>query len=293
MASTPERSRSLSRRAFLRWALGVPLAAAAAAAGGVGYAYGIEPDWLAVERIALAVPGLSPALDGLKIAHLSDLHGGPYTGQREVRAAVEAAMGLSPDLVVLTGDYVLHSAGYAAPCARELAALQAPLGVYAIPGNHDYWTDIEVVTAELHATGLTLLQNEARRLAIDGQALWLVGLDDVWERHHDLDAALAGIPQGEPVLLLVHEPDFADEAARAPHSIFLQLSGHSHGGQVNLPLVGRPVLPWLGRRYPAGLAKVPGSGLQVYTSRGVGLIAPPVRFNCRPEVALITLERET
>ncbi len=282
--------RHLSRRTFLRWALGLPLGAAAAAAGGVGYAYGLEPDWLAVERVVVHVPDLPPALEGLTIGHLSDLHWGPYTGWREVRAAVEKTNALSPDLIVLTGDYVLYSAGYAAPCAGELAALRAPLGVYAVPGNHDYWTDIEVVTAQLRAAGLTLLRNRSRRLEVGGVPLWLAGLDDVWEQHHDLDAALAGVPLDEPVLLLVHEPDFADEAACASHRILLQLSGHSHGGQVNLPLLGRPILPWLGQKYPAGLQSVSGSRLQVYTNRGVGLIAPPLRFNCRPEVAVLKLK---
>ncbi len=285
--------RGLSRRAFLRWALGVPLGVAAAAAGSVGYAYGVEPDWLTDERVTVRVPDLPSALKGLTIGHLSDLHWGPYTGQREVRAAVERINALSPDLIVLTGDYVLYSAGYAAPCAGELAALRAPLGIYAIPGNHDYWTDIGEVTAQLRAAGLTLLRNSAQRLEVGGIPLWLVGVDDVWEQHHDLAAALAGVPRDDPVLLLVHEPDLADEVARVPHRILLQLSGHSHGGQVNLPLLGRPVLPWLGQKYPAGLQSVPGSRLQVYTNRGIGLIAPPLRFNCRPEVALLTLAVDT
>jgi hypothetical protein len=237
------------------------------------------------------VPDLSPALAGLRIAHLSDLHWGPYTGQQEIGAAVERANALSPDLIVLTGDYVLWSADYAAACARELAALQAPLGVFAVPGNHDYWTDIDVVTARLRAAGATVLRNSAHWLGASGVPLWLVGIDDVSEQHHDLDAALAQVPPGEPTLLMVHEPDLADEVARLPHRILLQLSGHSHGGQVNLPLFGPLVLPWLGRKYPAGLQAVPGSALRVYTNRGVGLIPPPVRFNCRPEIALLTLSR--
>jgi predicted MPP superfamily phosphohydrolase len=237
------------------------------------------------------VSGLPPALNDLTIAHLSDLHWGIYTDQSKVRAAVEKANELSPDLIVLTGDYVLHSAEYAAPCARELAALRAPLGVFAIPGNHDYWTDIDVVMAELSNAGLTLLRNTSQRLDVAGAPLWLAGVDDVWERHHDLSATLAGVPEDEPVLLLVHEPDFADEAARAPHRILLQLSGHSHGGQVNIPFLGPPVLPWLGQKYPAGLYTAPNSTLQVYTNRGIGVIAPPVRFNCRPEIALLTLVR--
>ena len=282
-----------SRRAFLRLTLGAGLATAAAGAGGVVYAFALEPDWLVVERVMVPLPDLPPALDGLRVVHLSDLHWGPYTGQREIRAAVETANALAPNLILLTGDYVHRSAGYAEPCARELAALNAPLGVFCIPGNHDYWTDIDVVTAQLGAAGLSLLRNSSHRLEVSGTPLWLVGVDDVWERHHDLDAALVDVPPGEPVLLLVHEPDFADQAARSPHRILLQLSGHSHGGQVNLPLLGRPILPWLGRNYPAGLQAVPGSTLQVYTNRGIGVITPPVRFNCRPEVALLTLVRAT
>jgi predicted MPP superfamily phosphohydrolase len=286
-------ARQVTRRTFLRWTAGAALTTATAGLGSVGYAFAVEPDWLAVERVTVGVPAeyLPPALDGLTVAHLSDFHWGPYTGQRQVRAAVEATNALSADLIVLTGDYVLSSAVYAAPCARELAALRAPLGVFAIPGNHDYWTDIGVVTAQLRAAGLTLLRNAAQRLEVAGTPLWLVGVDDVWEQHDDLDAALAGVPHGEPVLLLVHEPDFADQAARSSHRIFLQLSGHSHGGQVNLPFYGPPVLPWLGQKYPAGLQTVPGSALQVYTSRGIGVIAPPLRFNCRPEVARLTLAR--
>jgi predicted MPP superfamily phosphohydrolase len=280
-----------SRRRFLRWLLGGGLGVAATGAGGLAYATAVEPGWLDVERVTVRVAELPPALDGMRIAQLSDLHWGPYTGQREVRTAVEMANAFAPDLVVLTGDYVLYSAEYAAPCARELAALEAPLGVIAIPGNHDYWTDINEVMAQLRAVGLHLLRNTALRLDVGGSPLWLAGLDDVWEKQHDLEAALAQVPRSEPVVLLAHEPDFADQAARSSHRILLQLSGHSHGGQVNLPLLGRPILPWLGRVYPAGLQRVSETSLQVYTNRGVGLIAPPVRFGCRPEVTHLTLAR--
>jgi predicted MPP superfamily phosphohydrolase len=279
-----------TRRTFLRWMVGASVVGCAGAAG-VAYAWALEPDWLVLERVVVRVPGLPPTLDGLRMAQLSDLHWGPYTGRQEIRAAVERANSLSPDLILLTGDYVLYSADYAEPCARELADLRAPLGVFAVPGNHDYWTDIDVVIFHLKAAGLSLLQNSSHRLEIEGASLWLVGVDDVWEQRHNLDAALADVPLGKPVLLLVHEPDVAEQVAQSPHRILLQLSGHSHGGQVNLPLLGRPALPWLGQKYPAGLQAVPGSMLQVYTNRGIGVIAPPVRFNCRPEVALLTLTR--
>jgi predicted MPP superfamily phosphohydrolase len=288
--STGERPPAgVSRRRFLSWALGAGLVLSAAATATAGYALALEPDWLQVKRIPVPLPGLPPALDGLTVAHLTDLHWGVYTGLRQVRAAVAAANALRPDLAVLTGDYVLGSAVYAEPCAAELAALRAPLGVYAVAGNHDYWTDIATVSGALAAAGLPLMRNETRRLEVGTAALWLAGVDDVFERHDDLDAALAPVPQGDPVLLLVHEPDFAERAALAPWSILLQLSGHSHCGQVCLPLVGRPILPWLGRLYPAGLQTVPGTGLQVYTNCGVGVVDPPVRLNCRPEVALLTL----
>ncbi len=254
------------------------------------YAVTCEPGWLELEHVAVPIRGLPSALEGLKIAHLSDLHFGPYTGKERVRAAVEAALALDADLVLVTGDYVLRSEEYAEPCARELVALQAPLGVYAVPGNHDYWTNIDEVAAQISGAGLRLLRNSSKLLTIGGAPLWIVGVDDVWEGHHDLDRALADVPLDEPVLLLVHEPDFADRVAQVAHWVLLQLSGHSHGGQVNLPLLGRPALPWLGRKYPVGLQSVVGSELQVYTNRGVGLIAPPVRFNCRPEVTLLTLK---
>jgi predicted MPP superfamily phosphohydrolase len=284
----------LTRRRFLQATLAAGLAAAAGA-GGLGYAFVWEPRWLAVEQHNVRVDGgrFPSALAGLKVGHLSDLHCGPFTGREDVRAAVETANALAPDLIVVTGDFVLRSEEYAAPCARELSALRAPLGVFAIPGNHDYWTDIRTVLNELRNVGLTVLRNSAYRIEAHGAPLWVVGVDDVWERHDDLGAGLAGVPTDEPVLLLVHEPDFADQAARAPHCIFLQLSGHSHGGQVHLPLLGRPILPWLGRKYPTGLQEVPDSDLQVYTSRGIGVIEPPVRVNCRPEVAVLTLDRGT
>jgi hypothetical protein len=279
----------MSRRGLLRSMAGIGLATVACGVGGTAYAIALEPDWLAVEQVTVDIPDLPSDLVGLKIAHLSDLHWGPFTGQEEIGIAVDKANALSPDLVVLTGDYVLYSADYALPCARELAALRAPLGVFAVPGNHDYWTDVDAVTARLRAAGVTLLRNATFWLGKGGVPLWLAGIDDVTERQHDLRSALAGVPAAEPVLLLVHEPDLADQVAGLPYRILLQLSGHSHGGQVNLPLVGPLVLPWLGRKYPVGLQTVADSALRVYTNRGVGLIPPPVRFNCRPEVALLTL----
>jgi predicted MPP superfamily phosphohydrolase len=154
-------------------------------------------------------------------------------------------------------------------------------------GNHDHWTDPAWVSSTAESYGVTMLSNSAQRLSDAENGLWLVGVDDIWVGAGDLERALGGVPEDSSKLLLVHEPDFADKAARS--GIDLQLSGHSHGGQVRLPLIGAPLLPLWGRRYPIGLQKA--QAMWVYTSRGLGLIEPAVRFNCRPEVTLLTLTR--
>lgn len=273
-------ARRLSRRQFLRWTLG---GLVAAGVGGPAYALLIEPDWLALERVEITLEGLPPRLAGLRLALLSDLHRGPYVEPPLIGRAVELAQGAAADLVLLAGDFVSRSADYAASCAAELARLRAPRGVYACLGNHDHWTDAGTVAAALEAAGVRVLRN-AGALVADG--LWLAAVDDVWERQADLDAALAEAPPGALTVLLAHEPDFADAVA-ADGRVALQLSGHSHGGQVRLPILGPPVLPYLAQRYSAGLYRL--GAMQLYVTRGVGCITPPARFNCRPEVTVITL----
>ncbi|MBE9508036.1 MAG: metallophosphoesterase [Chloroflexi bacterium] len=276
-------ARKITRRRFIKWLLGGAAAASASALGGVGYATRVEPHWLTLERVDVPLPGLSPGLDGFAIVQLSDLHRGPEITQEDVSRAVELALRQEADLIVLTGDYVSHSADYARSCAEALSPLDVSGDVLACLGNHDHWTDAGTVAGALADAGLTVLRNAAREVA-DG--LWVAAVDDVWEQHADLDEALEGVPFGATVVLLAHEPDYADEVA-ADGRVSLQLSGHSHGGQVRLPFVGPPFLPYLARKYYAGLYDV--DGMWLYVNRGVGLIAPAVRFNCRPEVALLTL----
>jgi predicted MPP superfamily phosphohydrolase len=253
--------------------------------GGVGYATFIEPQWLAVERVNVPLPGMPADLNGFTIVQLSDLHRGPEVTQEDLARAVTLALQQEADLVVLTGDYVSDSAAYAFSCADALSPLLASGDVLACLGNHDHWTDADTVAGALAGAGLTVLRNTAREVA-DG--LWVAAVDDVWERYADLEKALEEVPAGAEVVLLAHEPDYADEVA-ADGRVSLQLSGHSHGGQVRLPFIGPPLLPYLGRKYPAGLYRV--GGMWLYVNRGVGLISPPVRFNCRPEVTQLTLVR--
>jgi predicted MPP superfamily phosphohydrolase len=281
-------SKRMTRRQFLRGCLSIGTAAVATPTCGLFYALRVEPDWLQVERVTVTLPGVSPALDGFTIAHLSDLHLGPTASAADVRHAVEVANGLQPDLVALTGDFVYRSAEYAEPCAQELAALEATWGVVACLGNHDLWEDAPLISQALTDAGIGVLINAG--LSVANGDLWVAGIDDIWSGLPDLDAALDGAPTNATVMLLAHEPDYAD-AVSEHGGVNLQLSGHSHGGQVRLPFIGAPVLPYLGRRYPAGLYRI--GELTLYTNRGIGTIYPPIRFNCRPEIALITLARET
>ena len=252
------------------------------------YAWNVEPNMLVVEEMHVRLSRLPQAFDGLIIGFLSDFHvKGPSSPALTARAA-EMLMALKPDLIALGGDYITWSADHAESCADALAQLRAPLGVYGILGNHDYWAgDIEKTVAALTRVGIRMLRNESSAIGTVSNPMFLIGLDDVWEKHTDLPRALSGVPRDACKILLVHEPDFADEAAK--EEIALQLSGHSHGGQVRLPLIGAPILPYLATKYPIGLQRA-GPFTQVYTTRGVGLINPAVRFNCPPEVTILRLQ---
>jgi hypothetical protein len=263
--------------------LGSTAALGTSAIAGASYAALLEPRWLALERVEVPIDRLSPALDGFTIAQLSDLHRGPDVSAEEIRRAAQLALRQETNLIVLTGDYVSSTADHALSCAQALTPLAEASDVLACLGNHDHWTDASTVAGVLTDAGVMVLRNEARAIRED---LWVAAVDDVWERHADLEEALAGIPLGATVILLAHEPDYADVAA-ADRRVKLQLSGHTHGGQVQLPIVGAPILPYLGQKYPAGRFRV--GAMWLYVNRGVGLISPPVRFNCRPEVTLLTL----
>ncbi len=271
----------LSRRTFLQ------LGGAAAAGAAASYIYGfeLEPLWLQIENVTVTLPGLPPALDGFKIAHLSDLHLSSLIPLSLIERAVQKTNALRPDLVTLTGDFVLETAEHIFELAPVLAKLNAKYGVFSVLGNHDYWTNAAVVTHGLHTHGVPVFTNMGRSLS---NGLYLAGVDDAMDGQPDIEAALADVPTNAPVVLLSHEPDVADEYMRNGR-VALQLSGHSHGGQVRLPGRGPLVLPPLGRKYHTGLYKV-GDGW-LYTTRGIGMVKPAVRLNCPPEITQITLTR--
>jgi hypothetical protein len=271
------------------------IASAALAIEGKAIITGTEDPRLVSVEIPLA--RLPAAWDGLTIVQLSDFHYDPVLAVPPIRKAIEITNHLRPDLIVLTGDFVTvppfakvlhtkkHSARVAEPCAALLGELSAPLGIFAVLGNHDADTDPEFIVECLQANRIQVMRNSSVPLERQGKRLWLAGVDDVLEGNPDLDLTLKGIPGDEAVIALVHEPDYARRVAK--HPVDLQLSGHTHGGQIVLPLVGPPYLPPLGQRYLKGLYKL--DTLTLYTNVGLGTIRVPIRLNCPPEVTLFKL----
>jgi len=275
--------RELSRRRFINVLWRGVAAGACLVGGGVAYASLIEPRWLKLEQVLVPLDRLPAILDGFRILQLSDLHCGPDLGPEDIARVVQLASQQYADLIVLTGDFVLGTDECFRFCVEELSALVERALVVSCLGNHDHWCGADSVVAALEGVGIVVLRNEAQQVA-DG--LWVVGLDDVWEQHADLEQALGNVPEDVCVLLLVHEPDFADAAAQDGR-VDLQISGHSHGGQVRLPVLGPPIVPYLGEKYTSGLYRC--DAMWLYVNRGVGMTRPAVRFNCRPEVTLLTL----
>ncbi|MBI3158809.1 MAG: metallophosphoesterase [Chloroflexi bacterium] len=290
MASPARPLFQLSRREFLRLGLTTSLTSLFGGAASVAYGFNLEPDWIHVNPMTLRLPRLPRAFEGLRLAHLTDLHADDWMTAERLAHIVDLVNDQRPDAVVLTGDYVTGVQALEQRLAEletQLARLAAPDGVFAVLGNHDHWTDARAIRQMLEAAGVRELRNRAHRLGRAGQSLYLCGVDDYWERHADLGKVMEGLPPEACAILLAHEPDFADESAAAGR-FDLQLSGHSHGGQVALPFVGPIVVPTYAEKYPSGLYRV--GQMWQYTNRGLGMVEPRVRFNCRPEIAILTLQ---
>jgi hypothetical protein len=264
------------------------LAGAAAVAGALaGYAF-LEPYWLEVTRTRIHVRDLHPALEGFTIALLTDLHVGEGTPLSLIRRACRLAMAERPDLVAVTGDLVADDAPGFRKVLGAVQGLEAPYGVYAVPGNHDHRVGIDRFRRDLaEQDAVRDLTNRARVLDVDGARFCVAGVDDLSYGDPDL-GVLPPPDERDFTLLLAHDPDQAERVRRVCDAVDLIVSGHTHGGQVRLPFVGAVKNP--ARRddlYEEGLRRRPWT--QVYTSRGVGTVRIPIRFLCRPEVAMLTL----
>ena len=274
----------ITRRRFLKLGAG---AMVGGSAGSYLYARHIEPNRLVVEQVSLFVPALPASLQGLTIALMSDFHLYPFTQMTHIEEAIAVTNRQAPDIVMLAGDYVTDRADGIEELMPAFNQLSPPLGTYAVLGNHDYWTDHKVIRAGFANSNPQLLVNEG--IALEN-GLYIAGVDDCWAGRPDLTLALANRPDDTPfTLLLAHEPDFADEFSQDGR-VNLQLSGHSHGGQIRLPKMGAVRLPLYGRKYDAGLKRA--GKMWVYTSRGIGTVVFPFRVNCPPELTVITLVSE-
>jgi len=276
-----------TRRQFL---LGAAAAGAVAIAGdGVL----LEPNRPRLVRQEFFLQRWPERLSGFTVALLSDFHYDPCFSVHPLHAAITMVNSLHPDLIALTGDFVTsptfgdgRKAAFAAePCARLLRQMPAPYGLWAIMGNHDDATDRVHVTRALQAENIKVLANQSEAIEHDGARFWLAGVNDVLSDTADLSETLRRVPAGEAVILLAHEPDFADEASQFP--IDLQLSGHSHGGQIRIPFLPPLYLPAMAKKYVRGTYRV--GSLTLHTTAGLGTVAIPMRLNCPPEITLITL----
>ncbi len=281
MSERTTRRRRLTRRAFL--------AAAALGVGTPAYAHA-NTKWPVVERMEITLPRLPAEADGLKIAALSDTHVGWYRDGESVRRAVRLANAEKPDIACFLGDYCHHLDGEPQRVFDDailpFAELDAPLGSFAVPGNHDYWDGLEQVKRSFETAGIPLLFDENRTIDIPGGRLAIIGLDDLWDGDPVLADAFEGVPESLPRITLSHNPDvFVLERG---WDFSLMLSGHTHGGQIVIPFYGALRLPIRsGRRYASG--HIAEGDQQLYVTRGVGTVTPPVRLFCRPEVTLLTL----
>lgn len=279
-----------TRRQFL-------LLASAGAAAIAADAILLEPNRPLVVRRNLFLARWPERLNGFKIALLSDFHYDPRFSVHPIHSSVGFVNGLTPDLIALTGDFVSipfsqsHNriaARSAEPCAQILKGMKAPFGRWAVTGNHDHFTNSQIVTAALEEQAIGVLGNRSIPIERDGARFWLAGVNDVLGGTADPGKALTPVPADEAVVLLAHEPDFADYVA-PQFPVDLQLSGHSHGGQVRFPFAGPMFLPDLGRKYVRGQYEIGRTTL--YVNVGLGTVGLPVRWNCPPEITLLTLFR--
>jgi uncharacterized protein len=268
----------ISRRTALK---GLATVAAGAGVGVVIQGYAVERHRLGVVRSDLPMRGLGAAFDGMRIAYLSDLHHSEFVGIEDIRRAVALAAAERPDLVLLGGDYVSYGdVRYADPCAEALATLAAPLGVFAVLGNHD---DDRSVPDALRRRNIVVLSDASTAVTKKGDTMTLAGIR-FWTRE-PADVARAIGPAAAPVLLAAHDPRRIVEAEAL--NVAGVISGHTHGGQVVLPGLGAIAA----RKFPVAAGRLTKGGTEMFVSRGVGTVIVPVRINCPPEINIITLRR--
>ena len=284
--------KKLFRRDFLKLLKVGAIDLSLLAAGGAVWSFLLEPNWVKIEHVNLRLPRLTPEFSGIRIAQISDIHMGGWMNAERLQMVVDLVIGQNPDFLFLTGDFLVghffdkNSEQYLQDLISILSPLAKSIPSFGILGNHDYWTSAGAVRGMLKSCGIVELANSIFTISRGTEKLHFCGVDDIWEGHVRLDGVVDKLKDNSVAILLAHEPDFADISAETSR-FDLQVSGHSHGGQVVFPFYGPPILPYLGQKYHTGLYQV-GNMFQ-YTNRGVGMAMLPVCFNCPPEITLFTL----
>ena len=281
-----------SRRGFLKLVAVTTAQLASLTIGGAVYGTRVEPAWIDIETVTLDLRRLHPAFDGFRLTQISDIHMGGWMNRERFGRVIDLVKGTHPDVILITGDFIEYSSDLVqvSQSVRDVQAVLSTLNVapvMAVLGNHDYRCGMDLLLRSMFS-GLKIidLTNNVHTLSRGEGQLHFAGVDDILLGVPDLPAVLAKLPGSGAAILLVHEPDFADVSS-VTGSFDLQVSGHSHGGQVALPLVGPPMLPEKGKKYFSGLYRL--GGMLQYTNRGVGMTAAYIRFNCRPEITAFTL----
>jgi predicted MPP superfamily phosphohydrolase len=247
----------------------------------------VAPFRLTVKQVVVQLPRRHAGLDGLTIAFVTDTHIGPHFPASALEPVARELEAAQPDIVLFGGDYISESPRFLKEAAPNLGRIgrTGRLGCWAILGNHDMANTRTRVIPAIEGAGITVLVNNAARIETGKGDLWVVGLDDGLLGKADLDAAYTGVPADAASICLWHEPDRVEESA--PYGSFLQLSGHTHGGQVRLPVVGPLATPTLGENHVLGRFRA--GDMELYVSAGIGMYRPPVRLGCPPELTIVRL----
>ncbi len=252
------------------------------------YAAKIEPNWIEVVPIQLTIPNLSMVFEDFKIVQIGDIHASKFMPEKRLAKIIRLVNQQQPDVIAITGDLITHGYSFDAnQLSQTLSQLQSKSGIFAVLGNHDHWEEMLAVLKQvLVESNITNLDNQVCLIERDDQQLAFAGLDDPYWGKPDLQKTITQLPNDTTALLLVHEPDYIETSA-ATHRFVLQLSGHSHGGQIRVPFLDPLILPPGGRKYFAGLNQVEDT--IIYTNRGLGMTNLPFRFGSRPEITVFTL----
>ncbi|MEA5572738.1 metallophosphoesterase [Calothrix sp. UHCC 0171] len=252
------------------------------------YAYFIEPNWIEVNSLQLTLPHLAREFDEYKIVQISDIHVNKWMAQARLHRIFRLVNQQKPDLIAITGDFITrHQERFIPNLEATMGELKAKDGKFGVLGNHDYWADASLVSQAMAQTNVVNLANSFQTIQRGDGKLYIAGVDDIYVGKDRLDLVLQSLPEDDnATILLAHEPDFADITA-TKNRFDLQLSGHSHSGQIRIPFLPPLYLPQLGKKYYAGMYQL--ESMLLYTNRGIGMTGLHLRFNCRPEITVITL----